>query len=163
MKSLYIWLTILAISCNPQPSTNEDSNQNKLDIDAEFSWLEGTWIQYNTTKFQDSQSRYIETWNLTDSQWRGQARLHNSTDSSQIENMVIEGRNDTINFIAFYGDDAHETKFRISSYGNNFFFSENQAHDFPKFIRYSVENENLIAKIGDESDTITFKYIKTNE
>ncbi len=50
------------------------------------------------------------------------------------------------------------TTFKIISKKEGGFTCENKANDFPKIIQYSIENDNLIALISDESNEISFVF-----
>ena len=163
MKSLYIWMTVVLVSCKSNHKDHKADIITKFQTTSGFQWLEGNWIEDLNSTVSDSQKLLVENWFPGDQKMIGFAPPNHCLDSSLMEKMTITMKDSFYYFIAFHGDSNRETIFKITQRGRTSFHSENNSHDFPKFIAYGIENEKLIAKIGDERDTITYRYNKANE
>ena len=106
--------------------------------------------------WQNTSDSTIETWDKTKEGLRGYSHFKHKPDDT-LEQMYI--KNST--FVAIpYRQTA--TEFKLVAKKSNYLRFENPKHDFPKFIEYYAIADSLIATIGDNKNTMVFKFIKIN-
>lgn len=134
-----ILLTILT-SCS-RPSSRLDSR----------NWLLGEWESV------DGDARGLEIWQQTDdSTFTGRAVSVIVTDTVWAEDMWLQERNGTIDFIS---QDASQNEggkvaFRLVNDDPKDLIFENLQHDFPQRIRYTlIRPDSLVAQISSVVDT----------
>ena len=81
-----------------------------------------------------------------------------------LEKTTIEYLDNSWFFIPDVPHNPAPVPFRISEIGDNFFYSENAEHDFPKWIRYELLSaDSLEVLIGDQKDTVKFDFTRTTD
>jgi hypothetical protein len=139
-KAFYLLLIPLIFSC----ASTKDL--------PEFDWLIGSWERTNNTEgtktyeywYKNSNTEYIGlgcTLKRSDTVFKEDIRLYKQDESWNFE---VVGVNET------------PTIFKIISKKEGGFTCENKVNDFPKIIRYALENDQLIAVISDDSNEIPF-------
>ena len=117
---------------------NKD-HENKMQS---FQWMVGSWTM------KTKNGAIMETWvSINDSTLGGESVMKKITGGTQqLENTRLIYRNKEY----FYCSVAHgqnnekEVKFKLTSFSENGFISENPAHDFPKRITYQLINKDSL-------------------
>jgi hypothetical protein len=112
----------------------------------ELKWILGTWQRTNvrpgTTAF--------ETWEQQNDQlYTGVGVSMKGSDTTFVERLRIEVKDDKIFYVADVKENATPTYFLMTEINADGFKSENPEHDFPKAIDYQLEGDNLTAIISD--------------
>jgi len=145
-KNLIIILLFVSICSFTLLSVETDANMKQ------FSWLEGSW------QMQTRRGAIIEKWSLSnDSSYTGESKMIRA-DGSEIPLEKIEFifRKGVYYYIPTVRNQNGEqaVEFRVTSYNETGFVSENPQHDFPKRIRYTlVNNDSIHAVIDDGAAT----------
>ena len=119
-------------------TTNKDQES---DLQS-FKWMVGSWTM------KTKNGAIMETWvSLNDSTLGGESiMVKNTGGTQQLENTRLIYRDKEY----FYCSVAHgqnnekEIKFKITSFSENGFVSENPAHDFPRRITYQLINKDSL-------------------
>lgn len=96
----------------------------------EFAWLIGTW------KLKDK--NIVETWSLDKDgrSLKGVSMKVNGNESTILEETRLVYKNNSFYYVADITGNQGAIDFKISSFDQTSFISENPKHDFPKLIRY---------------------------
>jgi hypothetical protein len=104
--------------------------------------------------WQSTSDYTIETWGKTKEGLHGYSHFkHKPADT--LEQMYIKDST----FLAIPNGQT-TTEFKLVAEKLNYLRFENPKHDFPKFIEYYAIADSLIATIGDNKNTMVFKFIK---
>ena len=107
-----------------------------------FKWMIGSWTM------KAKSGTITETWvSVNDSTLGGESiMVKNSGGIVQLENTRLVYRNHEYFYcsVAHGQNNEEETKFKITSFSENGFISENPAHDFPKRITYRLINKDSL-------------------
>lgn len=123
-----------------------------------FDWLCGTWQNISTGEF--------EQWSGGDDgvEWIGFGYTLSENDTVVIEQMTISKHNGKTYFIAEVPDNKAPAWFEISESTGNSFLCVNPQHDFPRFIRYTLNSsDSLEAVIGDDEKSFQFRFTKVKQ
>jgi hypothetical protein len=118
----------------------------------QFSWLQGSW------QMQTRRGMIIEKWvPSNDSSYAGESKMIR-TDGTEIplEKIELVFRKGDYYYIPTVRNQNGQqaVEFKITSYSETGFVSENPQHDFPKRIRYTLVNKDSIhAMIDDGAET----------
>ena len=123
----------------------KSGHENKMQS---FKWMIGSWTM------QTKRGAIMETWtSINDSTMGGESILvKNTGGTTALENTRLICRNKEYFYcsVAHGQNNEEEIKFRITSFSENRFVSENPEHDFPKRITYElVAKDSLHAFIDD--------------
>ncbi len=120
-------------------------------------WLEGRWDR--TDVLGDAQA--FETWETAqNNDLVGLGVMLDGRDTVFVERLTITRRKGNLYYIAEVAQNAEPTYFKITSIGNNSFVCENEAHDFPKKIAYSLDSNILTVVISGNSRSRKFIFKK---
>ncbi len=120
-------------------------------------WLEGRWDR--TDVQGDAQA--FETWETAqNNDLVGLGVMLDGRDTVFVERLTITRRKGNLYYIAEVAQNAEPTYFKITSIGNNSFVCENEAHDFPKKIAYSLDSDILTVVISGNSRSRKFIFKK---
>ncbi len=107
-----------------------------------FKWMVGSWIM------KTKNGAIMETWvPVNDSTLAGEGiMIKNTGGTQQLETTRLIYRNKEYFYcsVAHGQNNEEETKFKITSFSENGFVSENPAHDFPKRITYQLINKDSL-------------------
>jgi len=107
-----------------------------------FKWMVGSW------SMKTKNGAILETWvSINDSTLSGESSMvKNTGGSKQLETTRLIYRNKEYFYcsVAHGQNNEEETKFKITSFSENGFVSENPAHDFPKRITYQLINKDSL-------------------
>jgi hypothetical protein len=136
-------LTVLTIVNCKAPAKQQEARLDKL------SWILNTWERTNvrpgTTAF--------ETWEKkSDQLYTGMGVSLKGTDTTFVEQLRIEMKDDKLYYVADVRENATPTYFLITEINEQGFKSENPDHDFPKVIMYELKDGVLTAIISDGGD-----------
>ncbi len=145
----------LAILCllllNTIPLIGQSGKAEKL------LWLEGRWDRVDVK----GNAQAFEIWETgSDKQLTGIGVMLDDKDTVFVEHLKITRRRGSLYYVAEVSENAEPTYFKITSMSNNSFVSENEAHDFPKKIVYSLENDLLTVIISGNSMSRKFIFKK---
>ncbi len=123
----------------------------------QLSWLEGKWSRTNV---KPGRSGYEEWKKVSPTSWKGQGITLKGTDTSFVEQLALEVRQDTLYYVAVVAENNGPVYFRISGVNANGFTCENPGHDFPKKIVYLRNGNELRVTTSDEKKSIDFLFQK---
>ncbi len=107
-----------------------------------FKWMVGSWTM------KTKNGAIMETWvPINDSTLAGEGiMVKNTGGTQQLETTRLIYRNKEYFYcsVAHGQNNEEETKFKITSFSENGFVSENPAHDFPKRITYQLINKDSL-------------------
>lgn len=111
-----------------------------------MSWILNNWERTNvragTTAF--------ETWQKeSDHVFTGTGVSMKGSDTTFVEQLRIEIKDNKIYYVADVRENATPTYFLMTEISASGFKSENPDHDFPKVISYELKGDDLTAVISD--------------
>ncbi|MFY9243507.1 MAG: hypothetical protein WAO74_10795 [Polaribacter sp.] len=136
---LFICCFLLTISCQ--------NDKNKLEKPA---FLIGNWIRLN----DKPGSQTYETWNTN---FTGIGYTKKGANTTFQETMSIISVNDTL-YLKVEGVNETPTLFKFTQQTNTSFVCENPKNEFPKKIKYYIENKQLKAIISSDDFRIDFVF-----
>lgn len=121
-------------------------NPSALTRFKKIEWILGQWERMNV---KDGQTAF-ETWTKTSSSLlEGIGVSMVGSDTTFVERLKIEIKEDDIYYIADVKENATPTYFKITSLTKNGFVSKNPSHDFPKLIQYDLKENTMTVVISD--------------
>ncbi len=122
----------------------------------DLNWLEGKWERQNvrpgTTAF--------EVWEKTDQGYQGMGISMKGADTVFVEKLSIAEKDGNLYYVAEVSSNQAPTYFKITSFSETGFVSENPQHDFPKKIAYTLEDKKLTAVISAGEKAMGFVFLK---
>lgn len=160
MRKTFLCFTfslIISASCFCQ-GTPSEVTQEKF---KQLEWLLGKW---NRTNVRPGSSAFENWKKVSDISFEGLGVSMKGSDTTFVESLKLEIRNDKIFYIADVSQNATPTLFEVKEVTDKYFSCENYAHDFPKVISYSLEaNKDLKAIISDGGDKkMLFTFVRDN-
>lgn len=143
-KKLFLFITGLSLLL-PVIVQQTTSRQTKKDF-KKLSWILSTWERTNvragTTAFEtwQKQSDYVFT---------GTGISMKGSDTTFVEHLRIEIKDDKVYYVADVKANAAPTYFHMTEISEHGFKSVNPEHDFPKEISYTLNGDDLTAVISD--------------
>lgn len=121
-----------------------------------FEWMVGSW----TMKTRNG--TIMETWvSLNDSTMGGESILIKNTGATEQREKLrfICTRKEYFYCVTMPGQNNNEEiKFRVTSFADSSFVSENLQHDFPKRIIYQLINKDSIHAVIDDGEVPKKKF-----
>lgn len=150
-QSLQIFsILLMLVIC----SSGMQSPLKKMDS---FNWVLGSW------KMETRRGNTIETWNhVNDTLFEGRSvRVGTTGDSVLLEKLKLVLRDDQYYYIptALGQNNNMPVEFRITSFTDKSFISENMKHDFPKRISYSLVGQDSIHAFIDDGKEVSGRKI----
>jgi hypothetical protein len=139
-KTIYLLILPLIFAC---------ANTKEL---PEFDWLIGSWERTNNTEGTETYEYWYKTSNT---EYIGLGCTLKRLDTIFKEDIRLYKQDDTWNFEVVGVNDT-PTTFKIITKDEGSFTCENKVNEFPKKIRYTLENDMLTALISDDSNVISF-------
>lgn len=125
----------------------EKEDENKMQS---FKWLIGSWTM------KTGRGAIMENWiQLNDSTIGGESIfIKNTGGTEQREKLRFIYSNEEYYYcVVFLGQNNNEeVKFRITSFADSGFVSENMLHDFPRRIIYKLVNKDTIHAVVDDGE-----------
>lgn len=150
-------ILILALLLIVQGGETAQIYHNNHDIES-FKWLTGTWKNVKQGNYESWQ--YMKEEDILEGKG---FQITTELDTVITERLQIICEGSTCYYIADVPQNPEPVRFRIVSWNNRHFRSENSGHDFPKFVAYRLrEDGKLEARIGDDSRTISFLFEKVD-
>ena len=118
------------------------------------SFLLGNWIRIND---KDSVTTY-ETWQ---NNFSGFGLTLKGKDTTFFEKMKIINKNDTL-YLKVSGVNESPTPFKFTEQTDSSFVCINQENEFPKKIKYWLENDLLKATVSNDDFKIDFIFERYN-
>ena len=129
------------------------AQQSLKDLD----WLTGEWNRTNTKPGRSG----FEYWGKTsDTEMVGKGITLNGEDTVVVEKLKIIVKDGDIYYVADVQENQKPVLFRFIQVSRNGFVCENEQHDFPKKITYSVEGKTLKATISGDGKQIDYLFEK---
>lgn len=150
MKPIYllIWMSL----CLGGELFAQESSQEVL---TRLGWLEGRWERLDTPPAQTA----YEVWERTDNGFRGKGVTLQGRDTVFVETLSILQRRGTWYYVAEVSHNPEPTYFEITEATGRGLECENPEHDFPKRIRYRLQNGGMLEVIiMGEGRSIPFKF-----
>lgn len=123
----------------------ETSKQTKRDFE-KLGWILDTWERTNVRPG----STAFETWQKESGKvFTGMGVSLKGSDTTFVEKLRIEIKDDKIYYVADVRQNATPTYFLMTEITDHGFKSENPDHDFPKVISYELNGDDLTAIISD--------------
>ena len=141
---LFICSFLLIISCK-----TEKEKEKKP------SFLIGNWIRIN----DKVGSKTYENWNTN---FTGLGYTLEEKDTTFKEIVSIVSVNDTL-FLKVESVNETATLFKFTSQTDSSFTCENPKNEFPKKIKYYLENKQLKAVVSNDDFSIDFVFIRKNK
>ena len=141
---LSICCLLLIISCNSKETKPQKP-----------SFLIGNWIRINN---KDSATT-IETW---EKDFSGIGLTLKEKDTTFFEQMKILKKTDTL-FLEVSGVNETPTLFKFTEQTATSFVCENPENEFPKKIKYWLENDQLKASVSNADFKIEFAFKRYNK
>lgn len=154
MKNLLLCsLALICFSCSP-PGKQEPSLEGGPVLQEPFDWLLGFWIR---TKDRPGYTTYEHWEKKSSTEYLGSGYTLRFGDTIFKEQLRLVKSNDIWNFEA---SDVNEdpTIFLVIEQGANSFECENKENRFPKNIRYSLQDNFLVAEMSDGSTSFRFDF-----
>lgn len=124
---------------------------------SQLRWLVGKWERVSTNPNQTA----FEEWDIKENMLIGKGVTIQESDTVFIENLSIVSKEGDLFYVAEVVSNPQPTWFKIKSYSEKGFVSENSDHDFPKKIEYWLENNGeLTATISGDGKYIPFIFRK---
>ncbi|MEP1094408.1 MAG: DUF6265 family protein [Cyclobacteriaceae bacterium] len=122
----------------------------------EFDWLVGKWERENIKPGRTA----FEIWERNNETLNGIGVTLQGADTVFVEKLSILNKYGQLYYVANVSSNASPTLFKITSYDESGFVSENPAHDFPKKIAYSLSGNTMLATISGNGKEIPFSFKK---
>lgn len=143
-KKLLLVITSLSLII-PALVPQDTSRQTKKDF-KKLSWILNTWERTNVRPGNTA----FETWQKESaSVFTGMGVNLKGSDTTFVEKLRIEIKDDKIYYVADVKENATPTYFLMTEITDHGFKSENPDHDFPKVISYELKGDDLTAIISD--------------
>ncbi len=131
----------------------EKKDENKMQS---FKWLIGSWTM------KTGRGAIMESWiQLNDSTIGGESIFIKITGGTEQREKLrfIYSNKEYFYCVTFLGQNNNEEiKFRITSFADSGFVSENLQHDFPKRIIYKLINKDTIHAVVDDGEVPKKKF-----
>jgi hypothetical protein len=128
------------------------TNSDKMDS---FKWLVGTW------SMKTSEGTIMETWlPMSDTMFSGQSTMRKkTTEVVPLESVRLVCRNKEYYYIPTVKGQNNNApvEFKITSVTKNSFTAENENHDFPKRIRYTLFKKDSLHAVIDGGKSVPGK------
>lgn len=119
-----------------------------------FSWLIGQWNRTGMSPGKEAR----EIWNVENGVLKGMGISLKNGDTTFVEKLSIRQIDGQYYYIADVPQNPEPVKFKITEMRSGFFLAENPEHDFPKAIRYELNNDRLEAEISGNGQVIPFVF-----
>jgi hypothetical protein len=118
----------------------------------DFSWLKGTWKL-------DGKNVY-EIWSGEGNNLMGKSFKVVGSDTVLHEKMALRREGDDYFYVPDVAENKGEVKFRMTTITSDGFIAENQHHDFPKVIRYTIarKEQTMNATIEGNGKLIQYTF-----
>lgn len=151
-KILFLLCTTLIFSC-----TNKPKEKVKIETSENFDWLLGNWKRLN----DEAGNETFESWKkINESEYQGVGFTLKNGDTISQEKMQLAKQYNQWNVSISIPSEPKATVFKVTKTENLSFICENELNDFPKKIKYWVEDQNLKAKISNSDIEIAFDFEK---
>ena len=153
LKLLLPIAAILFVSCTQDKPEKTVGNPKE----SNFDFLLGNWQRTND---KDGKQTFEHWGKQNDSVYRGHSFTLLEKDTIWQEFVTLS----PIDGIWFYQvsmpESDQSTNFKVTEKTNNAFSCENPQNEFPKFIKYSLKGNDLLAEISDEKNMVLFEFVK---
>ena len=150
MKKILGFLILLFLTATFSFTKKKEENKMRS-----FQWMVGSWTM------KTKNGAIMETWvSINDSTLGGEGvMVKNTGGTQQLETTRLIYRNKEYFYcsVAHGQNNEEETKFKITSFSENGFVSENPAHDFPKRITYQLISKDSLHAFIDGGSSMPDK------
>lgn len=148
MKSIKVLLLVILATFTSLANAESCVSLGSLD------WLLGHWIS------DDGKNITLETWQQVSPstfEGKGETRSKSSDELTSSETLRLVEMANEVFFVAKVAHNEHPVAFKLIQCSNTNSVFENQEHDFPKKLEYSLENENELSVIVSDGQDKGFK------
>ena len=141
--------SVLTLSC-------AQKKENDIVRMSDISWIIGQW--------QTEPRERVEVWNLKGDRYTASGLLLTEENPRVNELMNIGLSNGHLQYsVLAYGQNDNEyVDFPISNADPKDLIFANPDHDFPKIIRYTLVEDNMLrVQVGDNENTVEFNFYRT--
>jgi len=122
-----------------------------------FSRMDGEWQRTENAENYEQWTKGPEGSLL------GENFLREGENKKVLEIITIEKRDNSWFYIPDVPHNPAPVAFKITKMGEDFFYSENHEHDFPKWIRYEFSGpDSMNVTIGDKERTVDFNFTRVH-
>lgn len=151
MRKLFSTIFIIAIFSSCGNNKKAEKNQN-TDINAD--WLIGSWTRIK----DEEESQTYEVWKkVSGGVYEGKGWTMQNSDTVFQEDLRIAKTDSNWN-LEVRGVNEKPTFFKIINSSEKSFIAENKQNEFPKKIKYSIEDKKLKAVISDDENEVEFMF-----
>ena len=156
-RVLIIVVVIFTVSCKNSPSV--DTNIESTTVTENFDWLLGNWHRINE---KDGKETY-EIWNKkTNTEYIGVGFTLQNNDTIWKEDIKLIKSDDDWNFVVAGKGKTNPTIFKLTMIENESFTCNNELNEFPKKIKYSKNENKIIAVISGGEAKVLFEFERLN-
>jgi hypothetical protein len=120
-----------------------------------FSRMYGEWQR------TENAENYEQWINGPEGSLLGENYLKEGENTRVLETISIVKRDNSWFYIPDVPHNPSPVSFKITKLGEDFFYSENPEHDFPKWIRYEFSGlDSMTVTIGDKERTVDFNFTR---
>tara|TARA_B100000965_G_C19507196_1_gene720249 strand:- start:364 stop:885 length:522 start_codon:yes stop_codon:yes gene_type:complete len=168
MKNLITFLFTISflLACTPKPKATKakeessivvDSITNQLKRTINFDWLVGKWKRLQ----EDDPNQTFEVWQKkSDGRFLGHGYVMQNQDTVWQEKMTLIKKDSSWTLQVKTPGNQDLVEFQLSEFDSTSFTVENYNHDFPKKIKYWINNNHLQAIVEGDSIKLEFLFEK---
>lgn len=152
MRLITFLVILCTLSCKQKPadiSKKEPTGTNG------FDWIVGDWARTND---EDGKQTFEYWTKSSDSLYLGLGFTMVAADTVWRETVQLVKSNDIWSFNVIGLGESISTDFAVTAHSEKTFTCENEANEFPKKIRYFIQNDSLMAIISGGGPEIPFTF-----
>lgn len=132
-------------------------NPQGQEVEHPYDWLVGNWERTGLAPGKTA----FERWTMNaDVDLIGKGISLSGSDTSFVEDLKIINSKGDYYYVADVSQNPQPVQFKIEKINDYSFRASNPAHDFPKFIEYILNGEELTVHISDDSLRRSFTFQK---
>ena len=159
-RTLILLIGVLIISCNQNKKEGSKTNENSIeltDVAVNFDWLLGEWKRHDGETGKET----FESWKkLSSSEYSGIGFTLQNGDTIEQERLKLIKFNGNWDLIVKVSEESESVIFKMTELKSDGFTCENDAHDFPKRIKYWKNGEKINALVSGDDLEIPFEFEK---
>jgi hypothetical protein len=154
-STLFLGALACLLACAPTRKTKTPPN----DL-ATLEWLQGNWNRVNTRPGQTA----TESWEkVSATEWKGVGTSFRNGVKSFEEQLKLVQSADGLYYEALVPENNGWVRFKVLDKSARHFICENPAHDFPKKIAYTLQDDgkmNVVISGDGKSQQFVFESVK---
>ena len=130
-------------------------NSKQTEKTEDFDWILGKWQRTN----DEEGRKTFENWDkISNAEYSGIGYTMQNNDTISQEQMKIVESNGKWSLLVKTHDEKDFIQFDISELQKEQFEFKNEAHDFPKSIKYWKNGDHMHALVSDDSLKLSFEF-----